>query len=126
MAFLKGKTTASPAKDHLADFLAVAQPPELLSLHPKATLCFDIFYVLDLTFSLSTSRNIRYLSCRPMADRSKGEIKACIAADLKVYRERGFEPTEIHADGEYNAVKGSFGNVLFSICSADDHIPEAE
>ena len=61
-----------------------------------------------------------------MADRSKGTIKACIAADLKTYRERGFEPTEIHADGEYNALKDFFGGVHFSICSADDHVPEAE
>ena len=126
VAFLKGKMTSSPAKDHLPDYQAVALPPELLSLQPKVTLCFDIFYVLDLTFSLSTSRNIRYLSCRPMADRNKGTIKACIAADLKMYRERGFEPAEIHADGEYNALKNSFGNVHFSICSADDHVPEAE
>ena len=43
VAFLKGKTTASPAKDHLADFQAVALPPGLLSVHPKVTLCFDIF-----------------------------------------------------------------------------------
>ena len=126
VGFLKGKTTASPAKDHLADFQAVALPPELLSLQPRVTLCFDIFYVLNLTFSLSTSRNIRYLSCRPMTDRSKGKIKDCISADLEIYRERGFEPTEIHADGEYNALKGSFRNVHFSICSADDHVPEAE
>ena len=75
VAFLKGKTTASPAKDHLADFQAVALPPKLLSLQPKVTLCFDIFYVLDLTFSMSTSRHICYLLCRPIADRNKGTIK---------------------------------------------------
>jgi hypothetical protein len=37
ITFLKGKTTASPAKDHLADFSPVALPPDLLSLHPNVT-----------------------------------------------------------------------------------------
>ena len=53
ITFLKGKTMVSPAKDHLADFHAVALPPELLSLHPKVTLYFDVFYVLSLAFLLS-------------------------------------------------------------------------
>lgn len=61
-----------------------------------------------------------------MADRTKKSIKACIASDLELYRNRGFEPTEIQADGEYNSVKDSFAGVHFSICSTDDHVPEAE
>ena len=126
VAFLKGKTTASPAKEHLADFEAVPLPSELLSLHQTVTLCCDIFYVLGQTFSLSTSRNIRYMSCRPMADRTKKTITGCITSDLKMYQDRGFVPTEVHADGEYNSVSESFAGVHFSICSADDHVPEAE
>jgi hypothetical protein len=126
VAFLKGKKTASPAKDHLPDYKAIPLPSELLSLHNNVTLCFDIFYILDLTFSISTSRNLHFLSCRHLPDRSKQNILNCINNDLKLYDNRGFVPTEIHPDGEYNPVKESFPGVHFSITSADDHIPEAE
>jgi Reverse transcriptase (RNA-dependent DNA polymerase) len=126
VAFLKGKTTASPAKDHVPDFVPIALPPELLSLHSHVTLCFDIFYVLGLSFSLSTSRSLRYLSCRHMPDRTKPVLQSCISSDLALYRNRGFIPHSIHADGEYNAVSDSFPGVHFSICSADDHVPEIE
>jgi hypothetical protein len=126
VAFLKGKTTASPAKDHVPDFVPVALPAELLSLHPDVTLCFDLFYTLGLAFSLSTSRNLRYLSCHHIADRTKPLIKACIASDLTVYRNRGFHPTAIHADGEYTTMQASFPDIRFTICAADDHVPEIE
>jgi hypothetical protein len=66
------------------------------------------------------------VSCRPIANRSKGAIRACIAADLKTYEERGFTVTNIHADGEYNQFKNLFPHVHFTICSAEDHVPEVE
>jgi hypothetical protein len=126
IAFLKGKTTASPAKDHVPDYIPVSLPPELLSLHPNVTLCFDIFYVLGLAFSLSTSRSLHYLSCHHITDRSKALIQASISSDLSLYRTRGFLPTDIHADGEYTVFRNAFPPVHFSICSADNHVPEIE
>jgi hypothetical protein len=53
-------------------------------------------------------------------------MKACIASDLSLYRNRGFHPTELHADGEYNSLRDAFPDVRFTICSADDHVPEIE
>jgi Reverse transcriptase (RNA-dependent DNA polymerase) len=126
VAFLKGKTTARPAKDHVPDFTPIPLPPELLSLHPDLTLCFDLFYVLGLGFSLSTSRSLRYLSCHHIANRSLPVLKDCIASDLSVYRSRGFRPVAIHADGEFHAVQTAFPDVRFSICAVDDHVPEIE
>jgi hypothetical protein len=70
MAFLKGKTTSNPTKEHLPDHLTVPLPPDLVSLHKNVTLCFNIFYVLNLTFLISTSRNIHYLSCRHLPNRT--------------------------------------------------------
>jgi hypothetical protein len=126
IAFLKGKTTAKPAKAHVPDYTPVNLPPELLSLHPNVTLCFDIFYVLGLAFSLSTSQSIHYLACHHIGDRSKPTIQACISSDITLYQTRGFTPTEIHADGEYNPFRDCFPNIHFSIYSADDHVPEIE
>jgi hypothetical protein len=100
VAFLKGKTTASPAKEHVPDFQPIPVPTKLLSLHTNVTLGFDVFYVLEQTFSLSTSRNLLYVSCRPMPNRTKSTHTACINADLKLYSNCGFLPVEIHANGE--------------------------
>jgi hypothetical protein len=126
VAFLKGKTMASPAKDYVPEQPPISLPQDILDNHSKVTLCCDIFFVLGLPFSISTSRSIHFVSCRPIANRSKGAIRACIAADLKTYEERGFTVTNIHADGEYNQFKNLFPHVHFTICSAEDHVPEVE
>jgi hypothetical protein len=126
VAFLKGKTTASPAKDYVPEQPPICLPRDILDNHSKVTLCCDIFFVLGLPFSISTSRNIHFVSCRPIADRSKGAIRACIAADIKTYEERGFTITTIHGDGEYNQFRNLFPNIHFNICSAEDHVPEVE
>jgi hypothetical protein len=123
VAFLKGKVTASLANAHLDDYDPVALPTEILSLHPNVTLCCDLFYVLGLGFSLSTSRNIRFISCRPIADHNKSNIVDCLDADLDLYCGRGFIPMEIQADSEYNCVRHSFKDVQVSICPADSHVP---
>jgi hypothetical protein len=126
VAFLKGKTTASPAKDYVPEQPPICLPQDILDNHSKVTLCCNIFFVLGLPFSISTSRNIHFVSCRPIADRTKGVIRACIAADVKTYEKRGFTVTTIHADGEYNQFKNLFPNIHFNICSAEDHVPEVE
>jgi hypothetical protein len=126
VAFLKGKTTARPAKEHIPDCAPTELPSDLLSLHSNVTLCYDLFYVLGMGFSLSTSRSLRFLSCQYIADRTAPNLRACIAADLATYRARGFNPTAIHADGEYHALQPYFPDIRFSICAADDHVPEIE
>jgi Reverse transcriptase (RNA-dependent DNA polymerase) len=70
--------------------------------------------------------HIHFVSCRPITDRSKGAIRACIAADIKTYEERGFTVTTIHGDGEFNQFRNLFPNIHFNICSAEDHVPEVE
>jgi hypothetical protein len=112
--------------EHLPSYEAVALPDEILSLHPNVTLCCDLFYILDLGFSLSTSWGIRYVSCRPIADRAKHNIVDCLNADLTIYRNRAFNPTEIQADNEYNCIRNSFKDIKVSICPADSHVPEAK
>jgi hypothetical protein len=126
IAFIKGKTTAQAATAHIPDYTPVTLPADLLDLRPNVTLCIDLFYMLGLGFCLSTSRELRYLSCHPIADRFKPTLHSCISTDLSVYRARGFVPTAIHADGEFNTLQQSFPNVHFTICSANDHVPEIE
>lgn len=111
VAFLKGKTTASPPKEHLSDRDAIPVPSSILSSNTKVTLCFDIFYVLGLTFSLSASRNIRYISCRPLTDRTDKHINgALLPTRLRANRDtRGWRiprPTQLFP--RYN---------LFYLCS---------
>lgn len=55
VAFLKGKTTAKPAEDHVKDYLPIPPCKEILSIHLNVTLCADLFYVLGMIFSLTTS-----------------------------------------------------------------------
>jgi hypothetical protein len=126
IAFLKGKTTASAAKPHVDDFIPTELPPDILYMHPNVTLCTDLFYVLGLGFGITTSRNIHYLSCHPIADRTKANLRNYLEHDIKLYRQRGFTPTEIHADGEFNCLHSAFPDIHFTICLADDHVREIE
>jgi hypothetical protein len=117
VAFLKGKSTASPANDHVPNQPPTALPPDILSNHGKITLCCDIFYVLGLPFSLSVSRNVHFLSCRPLPNRESPALRSCISADISIYQERGFTITNIHCDGKYNHIKSTFPNIAFGICT---------
>jgi hypothetical protein len=90
VAFLKGKTMASPGNDHVPNQPPITLPPDILSDHSKVTLCCNIFYILVLPFSLSVSCNIHFLSCRPLPNREKPLLRSCISADINTYQERGF------------------------------------
>jgi hypothetical protein len=126
VAFLKGKTTASPANDHVPNQPPIVLPQDILENHGQVTLCCDIYYVLGLPFSLSVSRNVHFLSCRPIPNREKPAIRSCISSDVATYQERGFEVTNIHCDGEYNHIKPLFPAIRFNICAPEDHVPEVE
>jgi hypothetical protein len=126
VAFLKGKTTASPANDHVPNQPPIVLPPDILENHGQVTLCCDIFYVLRLPFSLSVSRNVHFLSCHPIPNREKPAIHSCISSNVATYQERGFEVTNIHCDGEYNHIKPLFPTIRFDICAPEDHVPEVE
>jgi hypothetical protein len=117
VAFLKGKTTTSPANDHVPNQPPIVLPPDILENHGQVTLCCDIFYVLGLPFSLSVSRNVHFLSCRPIPNREKPAIRSCISSDVATYQERGFEVTNIHCDGKYNHIKPLFPAIRFDICA---------
>jgi hypothetical protein len=95
VAFLKGKTTASPANDHVPNQPPICLPPDILSNHGKVTLCCDLFYVLGLPFSLSVSRNIHFLSCRSIPNREKPSISKCVSSDISTYQDRGFTITPL-------------------------------
>jgi hypothetical protein len=105
VAFLKGKTTASPANHHVPNQPPVCLPPDILTKHGKVTLCCDLFYVLGLPFSLSMSRKIHFLSCRSIPNREKPSISKCVSSDINTYQDRGFTATDVHCDGEYNHIK---------------------
>jgi hypothetical protein len=126
VAFLKGKTTASVANDHVPNQPPIVLPPDILENHGQVTLCCDIFYVLGLPFSLSVSRNVHFLSCCSIPNREKPVIRSCISSDVATYQERGFEVTNIHCDGEYNHIKPLFPTIRFDICAPKDHVPEVE
>jgi Reverse transcriptase (RNA-dependent DNA polymerase) len=126
VAFLKGKTTASAATDHVPNQPPICLPPDILSNHGKVTLCCDLFYVLGLPFSLSVSRNVHFLSCRSIPNPEKPSISKCVSSDINIYQNRGFTVTAIHCDGEYNHVKPLFPNVNFNICAPEDHVPKVE
>jgi hypothetical protein len=83
VAFLKGKTTASAATDHVPNQPPICLPPDILSNHGKVTLCCDLFYVLGLPFSLSVSRNVHFLSCRSIPSRRSANVSRPTSTSTK-------------------------------------------
>ena len=126
VAFLKGKTTAKPAEEHVHVETTNPVPDRILKEHRDVTLCADIFYVLGLVFSLTVSRGIRYFSTRYLADRTAKNILAAVESDCDLYRKRGFDVKSIRADSEYRSIERKIEGTIFDICAADSHVPEAE
>lgn len=76
---LRGKTVRR-AVDHVASNQLSHMPCEFMKKHGDVTLCFDIFYVDEMKFILTVSRNIRFITIHSIPTRG---IKKNVLPSLK-------------------------------------------
>ncbi len=125
---LKGKTTRR-TPGHVASNQIVSLDPRILTAHKNVTLCVDIFFVDQMVFLLTVSRNIRFYSIQCLSSRKmKKEVLPMLKQIRNLYHHRGFKIVMIHADPEFEPLRDSLieQKISLNICGTNEHVPEAE
>ena len=79
----------------------LALPLSVSQQHKKITMYIDNFYVNRITFFLSKTGNLNFLSGTKLKSRSGREITNAIERYRNKHEQRGFEIIEIHGDNEF-------------------------
>ena len=125
---LKGKTTRRPTP-HVPSTSIIPIPKKLLSLHKNVTLCADIFFMDKIAMFTTCSRALLFITTDFIKDKKlKETILPCIKRINSMYRNRGFNVQEIHADGEFSGLTKWTTNmgITMNVTSANEHVPEIE
>ena len=77
-------------------------PLSVSQQHKTITMYIDIFYVNQISFFLSKTGKLNFLSGTNLKSRSGREITNTIEQDLNKHEQRGFDITDIHGDNEFN------------------------
>jgi hypothetical protein len=126
VATLKGKTTRATAAARAPTYLAVPLPPTILEHHRNVTLCVDFFFVQELCFFHTISRDIGFRTVAPVADRSFKTILRELQAAIQLYTDRGFTVCAIHGDHEFECTRLALSPLHLNIVAADGHVGKVE
>jgi hypothetical protein len=123
---LKGKTTRSKPVHVTSDFVKV--PKAILDAHKDVYLTADIFFVNQIPFFLTVSRNICFTTVTHLADRKAPTVFKAYKGIHAMYLKRGFRINTVSLDGEFGPLQALIREMGTdaNLPSADKHVPEAE
>jgi hypothetical protein len=128
IAALKGKTTRSKTIHVARDFVKV--PKGILKLHKEVFLTCDIFFVNQIPFFITLSRNICFTAVNHLIDRKMKTTYKAFKEIYRFYLNRGFRITTVHADGEFAPlqalIQGMPGGPTVNLASTNKHVPKIE
>ena len=96
IAALKGKTIRKTPYPTVMDIMQI--PKAICELHRNVTLSIDIFFVNQIPFLLTLSRNIWFTTVTHLADRRLSTIYKELRGIVLYYYNHGFQVTVIPAD----------------------------
>ena len=124
-ATLKGKMTRKTLA-HVPTAPFVPVPAPILEQHGDVTLCADFFFVQKIPFLHTIARKLKFRTVSAVPDRSQPTILKELLATCSLYHGRGFQVTDLHADGEFECVTHDLHPVRTRIAPADAHVGEVE
>jgi hypothetical protein len=124
-ATLKGKTTRKTT-EHIPRTIPLILPDYILEHHRNVTLCMDVFFVQGQRFHHTISRSIKFRTVSPIANSTKATLQDNTLAVINAYRLRGFEVTNIHADGAFECLRQAVAPTILNVNAADEHVGEVE
>ena len=77
-------------------------PQEILNNYPDLKLFTNFLFVNRLPFLITISSKVQFLTVQTGSDRTKKSILKGIDKVLNIYKSRGFNITDIHADNEFD------------------------
>ncbi len=83
-------------------------------------------FLQGIAFLHTISRGIGYCTVTPVPDRTHKTISPQITAVLNVYRSQGLNACDIHADNEFECIRGEILPTEQNVLTADSHVGEVE
>jgi len=125
VAALKGKTTKGPSQ-HVPTFNPLQVPGFILQHHSDVTLCMDIFYVRGHPFFHTISRKVQFRTVAPVLNRNKATLLREIKPVMAMYKSRGFNISDLHADIEFECIRNGVLPSRLNVTAANDHVGDVE
>ena len=97
---LKGKMTRAHPRS--PNILYTPIPSQILQQHPTLQLYIDFFYVNRMPILHTKSSAVNFVTVQTGHTRSLKSIIKGLDVVLNIYRKRGFQITNIHADNEFD------------------------
>jgi hypothetical protein len=131
---IKGKTVRKTPRSVPVDIQTAAM--ERISI----VLAVDIMSFTRLSFLVTVSRNIRFITATMLFDRKKKTIVQALTQVFHLYRSKGHDVTDMNfleqnqpvhtilGDNEFEAIRGDMATlgVAVKITAREEHVPEIE
>ena len=135
---LKGKTVRSKPKIAVKDYIEI--PFELKLAHQGIELCADVMYIQKLTFLVTISKNLKFVTIQFIKHRSKEDLIGGIKSVLATYNKAGFQVATLHVDPEFKHISEELeapdlvvnyneempNDLTVNEATAQEHVPEIE
>jgi len=125
VAALKGKITKGPSQ-HAPTFKPVQVPGFILQHHSDVKLCMDIFYVQGHPFFHTISHKVQFRTVAPVLNRNKATLLREIKLVLAMYKSRGFNISDLHANMEFECIRNDVLPSRLNVTANDDHVGEVK
>ena len=93
------------------------------------TLCVDVMYVNSITFLVTISYNVKFITVGHLQDRTKTSLINGLVMTHSIYIKRGFQIQQVNSDGEFNYLWGKITDKLkadLNVASPDEKVPEIQ
>ena len=125
---LKGKTTRPTPESVRLNIVQI--PKEIRELHCTVTLSTDIFFMNNIPFFLTLSRNIIFATITHLIDRQSTMIFKAFKSIFQYYLQRGFQITGVTGDGEFAPLQADMVELpsapRLNLASTNEHEPFVE
>ena len=94
--------------------------------HSDVTLCMESFYVQGYRFFRTISRKVQFRTVAPILNRNKATLLREIKPVLAMYKYRGFNVSDLHADMEFECIRNDVLPSRLNVTAADNHVGEVK
>ena len=123
---LRGKTTRKKPLPAIKDYVEI--PKELKAAHEYVELSADIMYINGITFLVTISKRIKYITVHCIKDRSKETVEDAFDKVFRNYNTSGFYISKIYTDPEFTYLEEDMkdNDIIMEFAAAQAHVPDIE
>ena len=126
---LRGKTVRrKPKQVNIPINMPIGIPDDILAIIKNVTLCADIFYVDQLKFLVTLSRNLHFATVEFIINRKHDTILESLQNAINLYKYYEYKVMSLLTDSEFYGLRNQLlqQGVLLNTASAHEHVGDIE